>query len=51
MLYLWAVEEYTVDEIALLTETPRGTLLSRLHRLKKRVAGRTDVARPAGALQ
>ena len=51
VLYLWAVEEYTVDEIALLTETPRGTLLSRLHRLKKRVAGRTDVARPAGALQ
>lgn len=34
VLYLWAVEEYTIDEIATLTETPRGTLLARMHRLK-----------------
>lgn len=37
VLYLWAVEEYTVDEIAQRTDTPRGTLLARLHRLKKKL--------------
>lgn len=37
LLYLWAVEEYTIDEIAKLKEVPRGTLLSKLHRLKKRI--------------
>lgn len=37
LLYLWAVEEYTVDEIARMYEKPRGTLLSKLHRLKKRI--------------
>jgi len=37
LLYLWAVEEYTIDEIARLQNIPRGTLLSRLSRMKKRV--------------
>ncbi len=37
LLYLWAVEEYTVQEIAHIKSIPRGTLLSQLHRLKKRV--------------
>ena len=37
MLYLWAVEEYTVDEIAKIYQKPKGTVLSRLHRLKKRI--------------
>lgn len=37
LLYLWAVEEYTVQEIADMQGVPRGTLLSKLHRLKKRV--------------
>jgi RNA polymerase sigma-70 factor (ECF subfamily) len=37
LLYLWAVEEYTIDEIAALLGTARGTLLSRLSRLKKRI--------------
>lgn len=37
LLYLWAVEEYTIDEIAQMKQVPRGTLLSKLHRLKKRV--------------
>lgn len=36
VLYLWAVEEYTSGEIASLTDTPRGTLLARMHRLKKK---------------
>jgi len=37
LLYLWAVEEHTLDEIAQIYKKPRGTLLSKLHRLKKRI--------------
>lgn len=37
LLYLWAVEEHTAEEIAGLLEQPRGTVLSKLHRLKKRI--------------
>jgi len=37
LLYLWAVEEYTIDEIAEIKQVPRGTLSSKLHRLKKRI--------------
>lgn len=43
VLHLWAVEGYTVEEIASHTGTPRGTLLARLHRLRKRLAeGQAD---------
>lgn len=38
LLHLWAVEGYTVDEISEHTQTPRGTLLARLHRLRRRLA-------------
>ena len=37
LLYLWAVEGYTIQEIAEHMHTPRGTLLSRLHRLRARI--------------
>ena len=37
LLYLWAVEEYTLAEIAQMKQVPRGTLLSKLHRLKKHI--------------
>lgn len=37
MLYLWAVEEYTVAEIATHQEKPKNTVLSRLYRLRKRL--------------
>lgn len=37
LLYLSAVEGYSVTEISELSGTPRGTLLSRLHRLKLRI--------------
>ncbi len=37
LLYLWAVEGVTMQELADQTNTPRGTLLSRLNRLKKRL--------------
>jgi RNA polymerase sigma-70 factor, ECF subfamily len=37
LLYLWAMEDYSLSEIASLTKTPRGTLSSRLARLKKKL--------------
>ena len=37
LLYLWAVEEYTAEEISQLNKVPRGTVLSRLHRLKAKI--------------
>lgn len=37
LLYLWAVEEYTIEEIATMYKRPKGTILSKLHRLKKRI--------------
>ena len=37
LLYLWAVEEHTVEEIANIYEKPKGTILSKLYRLKKRI--------------
>ncbi|MGK0290726.1 MAG: RNA polymerase sigma-70 factor (ECF subfamily), partial [bacterium] len=37
LLYLSAVEEYSIQEIAEITQTPKGTLLSRLHRLKNKI--------------
>jgi RNA polymerase sigma-70 factor (ECF subfamily) len=33
-LFLWAVMEYSASEIARETSEPRGTILSRLHRIK-----------------
>jgi len=49
LLYLWAVEEYTVDEIAKLRNQSRGTLLSKMHRLKKRL--RSELAEQAPLLK
>ncbi|MCP4320629.1 MAG: RNA polymerase sigma factor [Psychromonas sp.] len=37
LLYLWAVEGFSMQEIATQTNTARGTLLSRISRLKKRL--------------
>lgn len=37
LLYLWAVEEYTARNIADLLEVPRGTILSRLYRLRVKI--------------
>ena len=42
LLYLWAIEEYTIDEISDLTNTARGTLLSRVHRIRKKISN-TDI--------
>ncbi|MDH5447228.1 MAG: RNA polymerase sigma factor [Gammaproteobacteria bacterium] len=37
IMFLWAVEEYSVNEISTQLEIPRGTILSRIHRLRKRL--------------
>ncbi|BAJ04200.1 RNA polymerase sigma factor [Shewanella violacea] len=38
VLYLWAIDGYTAAEIATALNQPRGTVLSRLHRIKQKVA-------------
>ncbi len=40
LLHLWAIEEYTAREIAEQTQTPRNTILSRIHRLRQRLKAR-----------
>lgn len=37
ILYLWAVDGYSTTEVATLIDMPRGTLLSRIHRLRNRL--------------
>ena len=37
LLHLWALEGYTAQEVADLLKQPRGTVLSRIHRLRKRL--------------
>jgi len=47
LLYLWAVEEYSTSEISVITKQPRGTILSKLHRLKLRIrqqVSKTDLS-------
>ncbi len=38
LLHLWAVEGHTAQEVAELLDEPRGTVLSRIHRLRRRLA-------------
>ncbi|QLE83792.1 RNA polymerase sigma factor [Shewanella sp. Scap07] len=42
VLYLWAVVGFTANEIATELAQPRGTILSRLHRIKSKVAQWSD---------
>ena len=37
LLFFWAVEGYTAQEIAMRTDCPRGTILSRIHRLRQKI--------------
>ena len=37
ILYFWAVEGYSTSELAEFLQTPRGTLLSKIHRLRIRL--------------
>lgn len=38
IIYYWAVLGYSTDELAQQLQQPRGTLLSRIHRLRKRLS-------------
>lgn len=48
ILYYWAIEEMTAQEISRQIDTPRGTVLSRLYRLRKKFEAETDGAQSAG---
>jgi len=47
VLYYWAVLEYTASEIAAELDEPRGTILSRLFRLKEKSKAVSDLHPPA----
>lgn len=48
VLFLWAVEGYTVDEISAQTGAPRGTLLARMHRLRRKFSAPAAMAQAGG---
>jgi RNA polymerase sigma-70 factor (ECF subfamily) len=48
ILYLWAVEGFTVQDISNDLGIPKGTLLSRLHRLKVKVKKKLGASRKIG---
>jgi RNA polymerase sigma-70 factor (ECF subfamily) len=50
IMYFWAVEGYTTDELAEFLEMPRGTLLSKIHRLRKRLEKHFDESGREAAL-
>ncbi len=37
VIFLWAIEGYTVKEISTEIDVPRGTILSKIHRLRQKV--------------
>jgi len=49
ILFLWAVEGFTVKELARDLGIPQGTLLSKLHRLKLKIKNQLGVRRIKGA--
>lgn len=50
ILFLWAVEGYTVQDISRELGIPKGTLLSRLHRLKLKVKNKLGSKREMGTI-
>jgi RNA polymerase sigma-70 factor (ECF subfamily) len=50
LLFLWAVEGFTVQDISRELGIPRGTLLSRLHRMKLKVKDKLGSKKEMGAL-
>lgn len=48
ILYLWAVEGYSTDEVANHLERPRNTVLSIIHRMRQRLRQRFGEARTTG---
>ncbi len=49
IMYFWAVEGYTTDELAEFLDISRGTLLSKIHRLRKRLEYHLDESSRKGA--
>ncbi|MEM7015904.1 MAG: sigma-70 family RNA polymerase sigma factor [Pseudomonadota bacterium] len=49
LLYLWCVLDYTAQEIANELGVPRGTILARLHRLKKSLRQQAEIDQQQGA--
>ena len=43
LLHLWAVDNYTAKEIAEQLDSPRGTVLSRIHRLRKKLESKLSI--------
>ncbi len=43
VLYFWAVEGFSMQEIADKLDISRGTLLSRIHRLRRRIQGMAEI--------
>lgn len=50
IMYFWAVEGYTTSELATLLDISRGSLLSKIHRLRKRLEHHFNSSSSAGAL-
>jgi RNA polymerase sigma-70 factor, ECF subfamily len=50
ILFLWAVEEFTVQNIADHLGQPKGTVLSKLYRLKAKIRSKLGRGRKAGQL-
>ncbi len=48
LLYYWAIEGMTAQEIANKIDVPRGTVLSRLYRLRKRFETKTESSKLSG---
>ena len=42
IIYYWAYEGYTAQQISDTTKTPRGTILSKLHRIRNRLCKQFD---------
>ena len=50
IMYFWAIEGYTTDELARFLDMSRGTLLSKIHRLRKRLEQHFSVSSREGVL-
>lgn len=48
LLHLWALEQYTAKEIAEQLDCPRGTVLSRIHRLRQKIQNMPGVKAAGG---
>ena len=48
LLYYWAVEEMTAQEISRQIDVPRGTVLSRIHRVRKKIEAETGAGKLSG---